>query len=104
MKRILLAFGILVALTGCDKPEVFTDTVATYRVLSVNPPKHVYVDLQNVKTGQIYRHQYVNKHCNRWREIKIGGLWNIHEVVYRYTESNRFTTKLVGLSTICPRY
>lgn len=104
MNKRLIVLAAFLAIAGCSEPrEVFSDTVATYRLLHVQPPKHVYVDLQNIKTGQVYRHQYVNKHCNRWKELKIGSLWDIHEVVYRYPESNRFSTQLVGLYAICPR-
>lgn len=101
MKR-LIVLAALLALAGCEEREVFSDKVNTYRLLNIDPPKHVYVDMQNIKTGEIFRHQYVGKHCNGWQKIKIGGLWDVHEVVYRYPESNRFTTSLVGLRAICP--
>lgn len=36
-----------------------------YRIVGYYPPKHVYVDLQDVSSGKIYEHQYVSKHCNK---------------------------------------
>lgn len=38
--------------------------VEQFRVVSFDPPKHVYVSLKHVRTGQLYENQYVSKHCS----------------------------------------
>ena len=35
----------------------------------MHPPKHFYVDLQDVETGVIHKHVYVSKHFNSWKSI-----------------------------------
>jgi hypothetical protein len=38
--------------------------VEQFRVVSFDPPKHVYVGLKHIRTGQLYENQYVSKHCS----------------------------------------
>ena len=38
--------------------------VEQFRVVAFDPPKHVYVGLKHVRTGQVYENQYVSKHCS----------------------------------------
>lgn len=88
---------------GLERRQVFSDTVKTYKLVSLKQPKHFRVTLQDIQTGKIYENVNVSKHCNRWREVKIGGLWDIHEVVYVYPKAKIYQTRLEGVRTICPR-
>lgn len=37
--------------------------VGRFQVLKITPPKHVYIDLKDVNSGNIYQNVYVAKHC-----------------------------------------
>lgn len=64
--KILLLLA-LVALIGCSPERKEKSRVAfytEYKVVGKTRPKHFYVDLLDVKTGQLYKHVYVSKHFN----------------------------------------
>lgn len=50
-------------------------SVGRYKVTGWNPPKHVYVDLENVKTGQGHPGLYVSKHCGT--SPKLGEVYSL---------------------------
>jgi hypothetical protein len=64
------------------------------RILSVNPPKHVYVDLVNEQTGEVWNHVYVSKHCNNWRNIPPEAKIDMYE--YSYQQGDRKIRELDG--------
>jgi hypothetical protein len=73
MKYLLLG---LLLVASCKEPEPrrYTKSVQDeYEVTEVNPPKHFYVTLKNLRTGEVYKHEYVSKHCNTWRETAYVG-------------------------------
>ena len=57
-----------------------------YRLDDWTPPKHFYVDLTDVETGEKIERLYVSKHCNASSSLKRGEEYNIS--VNRYTLSN----------------
>lgn len=76
-RSLMIAASLVAAtaMTGCDinrveRSETFE---ATYEILKVNPPKHFYLDLRNVETGEVYTNKYVSQHCNKYRETAIAG-------------------------------
>lgn len=60
--------------------EVVKTEVRRYKLLDMNPPKHFYVDIEDVETHQVYERRYVSKHCNNWRDNKLGDSYNIQVV------------------------
>lgn len=101
MNKRLLILAAFLTLSGCyEEPVKFSEKLDTYVVTGVHPGKYTSVDLKNVKSGQVWLYQSMG-YCYYKHDIKVGGLWDIYEVVYRYPESNRFTSKLVGLGAIC---
>lgn len=58
-----------------------------YFLVDWNPPKHFYVTLKDVKTGQLYEGKYVSKHCNNHHQLKRGEEYNIQVTTYNW--SNR---------------
>jgi len=38
--------------------------VEQFTVVTFNPPKHVYVGLKHIASGQVFENQYVSKHCS----------------------------------------
>lgn len=98
----LVVAGIGLSLSGCEQREITGSSVETFRITDIRQPKHFRVELQNVRTGR-KQWENVSKHCNRWREVKIGSLWDITEVRYKYPESNRYGSYLAGTHAICPR-
>ena len=76
---ILLSVSILGAgifFTGRANYLAQTETIKIedvhVRLVSLNPPKHVYIDAVDIWTGELYKDVYVSKHFNRWREVVIG--------------------------------
>lgn len=57
------------ALTACAPPQAqkVGEYSGRFQLVGIDPPKHYYVDLKNVKTGQMHEHVYISKHCNGWR-------------------------------------
>lgn len=55
-----------------------------YEVVGINPPKHFYLDLKETKTGYVYKHIYVSKHCNNWRKLPLHSVFMFEEVIYKY--------------------
>ena len=55
-----------------------------FELVSWNPPKHFYVTIKDVQTGQLYEGQYVSKHCS------TGGL--------KHGEQYNLTVRYFGLS------
>lgn len=51
--------------------------IRRYKLLGYNPPKHFYVDMEDVETKQLYTHIYVSKHCNNHANNQLGDLVNI---------------------------
>lgn len=86
-----------IAVTGCDINRVErTETFeATYELLKVNPPKHFYIDVRNVETGEIHENKYISKRCNKYREGAVVGKEYTLSVDRRYftdgTTDLRFT-------------
>lgn len=59
--------------------------VAQFELLKINPPKHMFVDLKDMKTGDIHQHKWVSKHCLRYKETAIVG--KVYDVlVIPYTD------------------
>jgi hypothetical protein len=56
---------------------VLKTEIRRYKLLGYNPPKHFYVDLEDVETKQVYNQLYVSKHCNSHANNKLGDLYNI---------------------------
>lgn len=60
--------------------------IRRYRLDGWRPPKHFYVDLTDLKTGESLREVYVSKHCNTG-PLRGGDEYNI--VLNKYELSNR---------------
>lgn len=59
-------------------PIVVTKTeIRRYKLIAMNPPKHFYVSIQDVVTGDGYNQLYVSKHCNNYATNQIGSEYNI---------------------------
>lgn len=58
-----------------------------YILVSWNPPKHFYVTLKDVATGQLIEGLHVSKHCNSAGSLKAGEVYNLR--VQPYTMSNK---------------
>lgn len=54
-----------------DKTIVESTTIKTYTIVDIKRPKHFRVSLQDER-GRIFQTVAVSKHCNRWREVKLG--------------------------------
>lgn len=77
MNKFLSVAFCTALLTGCggiiERPVHVKTEIRTYEILDVDPPKHVYVDLKDIETGQRHNRVFVSKHFNNWREKLIIG-------------------------------
>lgn len=64
MMRVLIFILLTVIFTSCKKKEYLSTKYEKCVVLSINPPKHVYLDLKTVSSGRVFTDVYVSKHCN----------------------------------------
>ena len=99
-----LALLALASLVGCGmRPDQETKLVSssqkTFTILEIDPPKHVYVDLKDEK-GQVYKHVYVSKHCNNWRQIVLGS--TVALTVNQYVRSAE-RWESISAGPVCPR-
>lgn len=74
MKRF---FVIAVLLCGCSCEEqhdwrLVEASRTEYELVAWNPPKHFYVDLKDVNTGEIHRGLYISKHFNAHVNLRKG--------------------------------
>lgn len=93
MKYLLCLITVLV-MACAPNYENYDKKVVNMRILSVDPPKHVYVDLVNEQTGEIWNHVYVSKHCNNWRNIPPEAKIVMYE--YSYQQGDRKIRELDG--------
>lgn len=59
--------------------------VQRFILVSVNPPKHMYVTLKGMD-GKIYENLHIAKHCSKWRDLQPGAEYNV--LVSKYSKSN----------------
>lgn len=91
----LLSFGCAQRSPG--KPDKVEYRM--YELTDKDEPKHFYVYLKDVETGQVYSHVYVSKHCNSHRETAvIGKIYKLKRVTY--TQGGTTTSQFEGLSCI----
>lgn len=102
-KSVFIIFAISAMLVGCEPyvPDPLLSTKKkTYEIVKINQPKHFYVDVRDVETGNVYKHQYVSKHCNAWRKLQIGSRWYFYENTYQ--GKNSAYVKIDGIkSKLC---
>lgn len=73
-----------------EKPPTRTELgteLRRYRLDGWNPPKHFYVDITDLKTGESFERLYVSKHCNTSGQLQRGQEYNI--MLNKYSLSNR---------------
>ena len=80
---LMLPFGVKVAefFTKQDEPQIPVETVKIeirqFKLLHVYPPKQMYVDFQDVETGQIFNRIYVTSYCSGWSNNTVGDQYSI---------------------------
>ena len=71
-------------MTSGRNHEVVEHTeVRQYKLLDITNPKHVYVTLEDIKSGNTYR-QYVSKHCSG--ENQLGDVYNLEVTYYHMSD------------------
>lgn len=83
--RVILICILLttVLITSCRKKVHINTTYERCVVVSINPPKHVYVDLKMLSSGKLYTDVYVSKHCNDMC-VSVGDTILTTYVKYKY--------------------
>jgi hypothetical protein len=81
MKYLIVSIMVFfIASCAGHKCEYDSEEWREYKLVSLDKPKHFYVDLKDVQTGKLYYHVYVSKHCNSWKNLKIGGTYKLKRV------------------------
>lgn len=95
-----------IMLAGCFKPDpVVSAEYKWFIITDVKRPKHFRVQLKDAKTGwQYQKYWHVSKHCNRWREVRIGQKVYLREIVRQGANGNRYVSAMEGIRDVCPRY
>lgn len=105
MFKIFVMLCVILTLSGCDMPPPDKEVAREYRqyrLLELNPPKHVYITVEDIKTGYVWNHLYVSKHCNSWRKIPNGSIWGFELVTYEKPDGSRYQ-ELDNYKNICYR-
>lgn len=100
---MLKNLGVILAvlmLTGCEKPVSQVQQFGVFKVVEIKRPKHFRVVLENTETGT--RHKVgVSKHCNSWRELKLGTIFKFNTEVSTYADGSTYTY-FFNKQRICP--
>lgn len=77
--------------------------IERFTLVEFDPPKHAYVTLKHEKSGMIYEHQYVAKHCTDLKPQYLGKSFNIEVQDWHYKDdpSKRFMTFVSLSKTFC---
>lgn len=84
--------------TNGPKPppvEELGTSIRRYKLLEMRPPKHFYVSIEDVETKQTFDSVYVSKHCNTYRNNKLGDEYNL--TVMNYRQGDKQWYKFVDL-------
>lgn len=60
--------------------------IRRFILVTWNPPKHFYVTLKDVQTGEVYPSRYVSKHCNT-SDLKAGEQYNLQVRYFRLSDN-----------------
>lgn len=90
MKKIIMTAVLsstALFLTACEreKPISVENSNPIVEVTKVKRPKHFRVYVRNTETGDVFNLQS-NKHCNSWKNIKVGDRYKISRVKYTYAD------------------
>lgn len=80
IKGILAFFVVIIIAMICatgyvvhhNKSVLIEEKLVEVEMLDIDPPKHVYIDLRDLSTGKVWKHEYVSKHFNDWRKLEKG--------------------------------
>lgn len=108
-RRVLIAglFGC-VLMSGCTMPASRTKeverSVDEYEIVGIRPPKHFYLDLKNVKTGEVHKQVYVSKHYNEHRKLSVGMKITITRTLWEYSDgSQRWSFNNTEIKEACDK-
>lgn len=101
--RWFMLVSSVFSLSACERLPEMTITTLEYRsirakVLSINPPKHFAIEVQDVKTGT--RYQYRSKHCNAYRKYTVGETASMVVHVYE-VERDGIRNLREALTNVC---
>lgn len=96
-----LALAALLVLDGCmlERPRLVKTETQVFTIESLDPPKHVYVDLRRAD-GIVFKRVHVGKHCNTWRQIVIGSTVALQVDTY---ERDGKQWESIQAFPVCPR-
>ena len=99
MAAILLATFAFTA-SGCGKEKILVrEEMRQYEIVKIDPPKHFYVTLLDVKSHQIFEDESRSKHCNKWQKIKLNSVISARTFYYKYKDSSDVFVEVENLNS-----
>lgn len=71
--------------------------IVRFKLVQMNPPKHFYVHLE--RDGVVTKH-HVSKHCNNYRDNKLGDEYNIRVQFYKMSNGTKEYMELKDLYNV----
>lgn len=100
--KITLLVAVL-ALSACSPPQVVSRTPEDFTIVSVKPPKRLYIDVMD-SNGVVYKGLYVSKRCGTWQRIKIGSKVNLDRLVMKNSNGETYVRPYIRASAdVCPQ-
>lgn len=98
MNKLKLSAVLLGAamMFGCG-PAVDTDRellkveYQEYAIVSIDPPKHFWVDIKDLKSGTIFHRTGRSKHCNNYRKWRLGDKIVVRTKYYKSKSTGEVT-------------
>lgn len=98
MKYRVLVLALAAVVSGCDFGKEVHREDREFEVTHINPPKRMYVDLRDVRTGARYKDVSVSKRCSGWESLRIGSKWVLPEITIQYEDGSK--TKRVDIQPL----
>ncbi|MFY0656305.1 MAG: hypothetical protein JXR12_06115 [Neptunomonas phycophila] len=97
---IILAMIILGGCQPAPPKNIIKQEVRQYRILLIDQPKHFWVNLKDVQTGQVFEREGRRKHCNNWRSWSVGDVISVNTQYYQNEGDTATYVRLVDVSRI----
>lgn len=88
---------------GIEPPEkrpvevLLRTEIRQYKLISYRPPKHFYVTLEY---NGVKKEYHVSKHCNSYKDNKLGDVYNIPTGVFKMSNSTKEYTRPLELRKV----
>jgi hypothetical protein len=89
---LFIISGLIMCVSVCISPTSVGEDILLEKkrvsmtmVRVVSPPKHFYCDIQDNDLGVIYKHKFISKHFNNWRNLRSNSDFFTDRYLYKRT-------------------